>query len=675
MSNDLYKINQFKSYPNCRINNLIVDGTSNIHGLTGPIGTTGTTGPSGPTGPTGIMGEKGITGPTGPAIFFGETGPTGTTGPSGPTGPTGTTGSTGLTGPSGPTGQKGTTGPTGTTGPSGTTGPTGTTGPKGITGPTGTTGPSGTNGPTGLTGPTGPIGSFSQQQLGEYNIYINTDIGDDFNDGSLLTPVLTLNRAIELLNNQSYQTAIINLEGGNTLFVTETNSDILNIGNNQEANIINFSITSNLYSLIKIKGTRDNGISGQATNLTNNNPFQEWTKINNLSLTSNLYNKGHLYNDTTREYIAVKDNDTTSVNLIGSINTNDFFNLYTLIETPISSILTNDIVIIGHAQIIIEDCIFQVQGKIRNNLSVVPILNNCDFISTVNDSLLDSWIMNGCVFKTNNVRLFNYDDVNVKLNSYYSSFHIFLSSIFDQKNIYIANHGLKISKTSLSIENLYVDNISPSNGISLDMGESFSISNIKNCYVLQNSANTICNIGESSICRMENADLRNLSDSTTSGKNVILDNSSKLQISGVSTIAGNENTTTSGILMKYGSILTIGSGSIETTFSIFSCQFGINCIGSNIFMTDSASNQLVVFFCNTGVKLVGNSEMKIGNVDLQFNTSSDSFFMDSLSRLYSDQILFTNQGIGNELHLNGNIAGPWSTQQNLTVSFCFAFIE
>lgn len=156
----------------------VVFGTDSLGRFTThPYPKAGATGPQGPagapgaTGPQGPRGEQGLTGATGPA---GDMGPMGSTGPTGATGAQGPQGIQGVQGATGEQGIQGPKGDKGDKGDPGDNGATGNTGPPGTTGPAGQAGTDGRTILSGVTNPTGGVGTDGDFY---YNTATNTIFG------------------------------------------------------------------------------------------------------------------------------------------------------------------------------------------------------------------------------------------------------------------------------------------------------------------------------------------------------------------------------------------------------------------------------------------------------------------------------------------------------------------
>lgn len=159
-------------------------------------------------------------------------------------------------------------------------------------------------------------GIIIDKDEGNYNVYLNTDSGNDANNGlTSSTPVLTLEKAIELLSRHSAETGIINCDGAARII---PNNNVDGFGN-----AIDLSLLEGRYSEIQLKGTPIINVpefTYAGTNATWGPSPVIYRQLDNLTLAVNP-KFCHKISSTKEEYAPLASNTiavgTATANLVG----------------------------------------------------------------------------------------------------------------------------------------------------------------------------------------------------------------------------------------------------------------------------------------------------------------------------------------------------------------------
>jgi len=294
---------------------------------------------------------------------------------------------------------------------------------------------------------------------GTVDVYINTDTGNDANDGMTpATAVSTIVRAIEVAEGESGDQLNINIDGNNLIQVLDQSLDLYN-PSGVKYGVINLSRCSNLYSIIRIVGTRDNSNTDTIASINPIDPFAQWDQINtNIALPVSTYQYGHLYNSTKKKYFTIQDNAATTIDLVGGGNDpSDSIEVYTLktvIQAPFG------LAVVGNALIEFVDVDFVFANPILNSTSQPLTLSGCDFHVSIDGFLYGDFICRGVFNHTSDLDSADNRGLwNIDIMSFGSLTDIQFTGQSRIRDIYFRTGTLEVDKTIIDVLNCKCDNI------------------------------------------------------------------------------------------------------------------------------------------------------------------------------------------------------------------------
>jgi hypothetical protein len=509
-----------------------------------------------------------------------------------------------------------------------------------------------------------PSGSTGRV-TGSYNVYINTDTGNDANDG--LTPgtaVATMDRAIAVLSTESYDIGIINIAGVAALSITNQDLDLYN-DNGVKYNALDFTSISSQYGLIKVSGQKSNLEQITVNSTANLVPNNQWRQAATAGTISGSFTFAHCYNQTKKKFMMIEQNAAASVDLIGNeVGVADVLDLY---NTTSTLTCANGLAIVCNTLLEIENIEFNWAAQRLYAVSGENIrFNGCNIDITGSNYLRGKFYMNGCKFVGDKPGVGSSDEWLFFGDSILSTVGFRYSNNGDTKNMMIDDSTLEFTESLVTVKNLKVDN-NGSNIVAIDTLNNQSVFIIDNCWVRSGVIlSSAIRIVEGSAGRFNNLNI------VTTAGGCITVGGGHLYFNGTNNLVAPNAANVAGISLFGGTMETAsisGGGLID----ISGARDGIIMEGAKLINDNTTTLTITAATTNCIFAKYG-SEILFANSTYTFASPSSAVNLKSNSKLSSIAVGVVNGGGGQPLEVGANAPGAWTTQAELVTQFCTAYI-